>query len=52
MEILKNLLRDLTDKLDQLLGRPGLQEAPIRVHNENHPNTQVHNINMHRSTKG
>ncbi|MEP1305218.1 MAG: hypothetical protein ABJI33_00030 [Balneola sp.] len=39
METLKNLLRDLTDKLDQLLGKNELRKVPVKVSNKSHPNT-------------
>ena len=45
METLKNLLRDLTDKLDQLLGKTELRKVPVKVSNKNHPDTR--NIDMY-----
>ena len=40
MEILKKLLRNLADKLDQLLGNAQLQEIPVRVHNQSSERSQ------------
>ncbi|SHF38634.1 hypothetical protein SAMN05443144_10826 [Fodinibius roseus] len=49
MEILKSLLRNLADKLDQILGKTQLQEVPVRVDTKNHPNAYKMNRHNHIS---
>jgi hypothetical protein len=50
MEILKTLLRNLADKLGELLGRTHLQEVPVRVETKNHPN--AHTMNRYHHIRG
>lgn len=50
MEILKSLLRNLADKLGELLGNAQLQEVPVRVDTRNHPAT--YKTTRHPCTNG
>lgn len=45
MEALKNLLRNVNNKLNQLLGKTELRKVPINVSNKRQPNTR--NIDMY-----
>jgi hypothetical protein len=49
MEILKSLLRNLADKLGELLGNVSPQEVPVRVETKNHPNAYKMNRHHHIS---
>ena len=49
METLENMIRNLADKLDQILGKTQLQEVPVRVDTKNHPNAYKMNRHHHIS---
>ncbi|HLR25895.1 hypothetical protein [Fodinibius sediminis] len=50
MEILKSLLRNLADKLGELLDNAQLQEVPVRVETKNHPN--AYKMNRYHHIRG